>query len=99
MFCYVGVSTNVIDLRVVQGYLPDITCPDIEYQEFLEQISEALSARFHNQGCIVDKRNLIEVALGDSDAKIGSGMETEMSLGRYGLETRNEERMYLRILF
>ncbi|XGW07245.1 hypothetical protein V3C99_017075 [Haemonchus contortus] len=88
--CYVDVTTNLRNLRVVQGYAPTVTYSDVEYHEFLEQISEALGARFHNQGCIVKKRNLVKIVLGDFNAKIGCGEETEKFIGRHGLGVRNE---------
>ncbi|VDO23583.1 unnamed protein product, partial [Haemonchus placei] len=72
------------------GYAPTVTYSDVEYHEFLEQISEALGARFHNQGCIVKNRNLVKTVLGDFNAKIGCGEETEKFIGRHGLGVRNE---------
>ncbi|KAK6018737.1 endonuclease/exonuclease/phosphatase family protein [Ostertagia ostertagi] len=90
--CYVDVNTNVRNLRVVQGYAPTTAYSDIEYQEFLEQISQALGARFHCLSCTAlrKKRQLSKIVVGDFNAKIGSGERNEKFIGRHGLGVRNE---------
>ncbi|KAK5985826.1 Endo/exonuclease/phosphatase domain-containing protein [Trichostrongylus colubriformis] len=90
--CYVDLTTKVRNLRVIQGYAPTTAHSDVEYEEFLEQISRALSARFHYQNSAVPrkKRKLSKIVGGDFNAKIGSGEENEKFIEKYGLGIRNK---------
>ncbi|KAL6736051.1 hypothetical protein ANCDUO_18107 [Ancylostoma duodenale] len=78
-------------VHVAQVYAPTITHADEEYEEFPEHITKALNARTYG----IPRKTYHNIAVGDFNAKVGSGTADEEFIGHMAVEYVMEgEKLY-----
>ena len=83
---YVRISAKPFNLFILQVYAPCNDADDEDKERFYEEINNTVQNKVKHDDCLI--------ILGDFNAKVGNGRESDI-VGQYGLGERNENGQHL----